>query len=177
MKTCSKCGETKHEDEYYRHTKGRYLYAHCKTCHGVMTQANSSNRDFHGERSRQKVTLSYRAGVLLRGAKRRAEEKQIEFSLDKEWVMERLAAGKCEVTGLEFDLGESTGNTRHPHTPSLDRVDSRLGYTKQNTQAVVWIYNCAKSEWTLEQFMILVKALARPLFQQALDTGKIAIVE
>jgi len=43
--------------------------------------------------------------------------------------------------------------------PSLDRVDSSKGYTKDNVQLVCRIYNTAKGNGTKEDVMKMVDAL------------------
>lgn len=37
------------------------------------------------------------------------------------------------------------------------------------------MFNQAKGEWTREQFMTLVKALAKPLFKEAIESGRLKI--
>jgi hypothetical protein len=57
----------------------------------------------------------------------------------------------CEKTGSGFLLvddgnGTSAGRSRHPRSPSLDRIDRTKGYTADNVQVVCWQYNIAKGE-------------------------------
>lgn len=87
---------------------------------------------------------------LLREARKRAKEKNLEFDL-------RLADlppfDKCPVLGLE--LKRHKNNLDHG-SPSLDRIDSAKGYIKGNVRVVSWKINQLKSNLTLEQ----VKRLA-----------------
>lgn len=44
----------------------------------------------------------------------------------------------------------------------MDRKVPQKGYTPENVQMVVWIYNAAKWTGTHEDVMVLVRALAAP---------------
>ena len=48
--------------------------------------------------------LAKQAKQMLTGAKARAQAQKVPFSLTATWVLERLHAGKCELTGLDLDL-------------------------------------------------------------------------
>lgn len=102
-------------------------------------------------------TKRARLHELLRRAKARAERKGREFDLDTDWLDGKIDIGHCEQTGIAFDM--SQGNGRSPWTPSFDRIDNSKGYTKDNTQIVVWAYNAAKGEGTDSDVLRLCKAL------------------
>ena len=91
-------------------------------------------------------------GVLRR--RRRVQDKG--FGLSKEWMTDKLKKGVCEVTGLPLDLSTPRG----PLSPSVDRIDSSLGYTEDNCQVVVFMYNLAKSNWTHDDVLVMANALA-----------------
>jgi hypothetical protein len=48
---------------------------------------------------------------------------------------------------------------RNPWSPSLDRIDPKIGYTLENTRVVVWIYNTAKNVFHDEDVMLMAQAL------------------
>lgn len=58
-----------------------------------------------------------------------------------------------------FDLSKRKG-APNPLAPSLDRIDSSLGYTDKNTRMVLHFVNNAKSDMTDEQFRTLVLVAA-----------------
>ncbi len=106
--------------------------------------------------------LRVRAGILLTSARKRAEDRGLPFSLNKEDIVRRFEAGVCEVTGIKFDLslpGRFRRFCRGPWVPSVDRVDPLKGYTPENTKVVVWAYNVAKSDFKNSDVMTLAKAL------------------
>lgn len=87
---------------------------------------------------------------LWRGARDRAAQSGVEFSLTRAWVAERLLRGECELTGIVF---RSSKNGRcSPYGPSIDRRDSSLGYTPSNCRVIVWALNMGLSEWGEELY-------------------------
>lgn len=93
-------------------------------------------------------------------ALQRSKKNCLGFDLDRDFIFQKLLVGTCEVTGIPFDL---TGGERKPHTPSIDRIDPSRGYTKDNVQLVVWIYNAAKSTFTHSDVMYLATTLSKEI--------------
>ena len=50
------------------------------------------------------------ATKLLHSCKTRSAEKKWEFGLTHDWIREKLEAGVCEVTGLNFDFKKPNEN-------------------------------------------------------------------
>jgi hypothetical protein len=117
---------------------------HCKDCH------NKKNRYRHVNR---KEDADYRASSLVRAAKQRSDDVTITVS----WVADKIAQGKCEVTGIPFDM--SPHKPARSFTPSLDRIDPKRGYHPDNVQVVCWIYNRAKGVNSAADVLTLAKAL------------------
>ena len=61
----------------------------------------------------------------------------------------RIDAGFCELTGYPFDLtpAEEKGSRRF-NGPSLDRIDSKKGYTRDNVRVVLNIVNYGLNIWS-----------------------------
>ena len=89
---------------------------------------------------------------------RRAKRCGYEFDLDREWFLEKLLIGRCEQTGIEFSR-EREGKSIPKHNPSVDRIDSNRGYTKDNCQMVIYQYNIAKSTWSDESVLEMARML------------------
>ena len=77
----------------------------------------------------------------------------------RDWIVAKITSGVCEITGIEFDLSKPNGRAR-PFSPSLDRLHSEKGYTKDNVRVVCWIYNAAKGSWTHDDVVKLAKAVS-----------------
>ncbi len=91
---------------------------------------------------REKI-LKARATKLWHRARSRNKPN---FQITKLWVERKLLIGCCEVTGIGYDYTKPKPHyNANPFAPSLDRIDSRKGYTYKNTQVVIWAFNVAKS--------------------------------
>lgn len=108
----------------------------------------------------RRTKVSSLATCLYLAAKSRQKKKNpiAPFDITKEWVEEKIKAGLCEATGIEFSLS-LTDTLKRPFSPSIDKKDSKGFYTKENCQVVCFIYNVCKSEFTHDDVMIMVKAL------------------
>lgn len=140
----------------------------CRPCNlerkrGVAARAQSLEA---GAATNRAKTAAYRqtprgrAGVLVWFAERRAKDTNRPYALDVDAIANRIAAGRCEVTGISFDM--APGPDKHhsnPWAPSLDRKNSSGGYTSDNVQVVCAAYNYAKSEWSADVLLRLARAI------------------
>lgn len=90
-----------------------------------------------------------RAYNLFFAARQRANKKNLEFDLDLDWVYDNITKF-CPMTNLPFQLYNNGNNyaNRHALTPSIDRIDPRKGYVKDNCRIVIWWYNVAKQQYS-----------------------------
>jgi hypothetical protein len=184
-------------DFYTKRKKGRdYLDSYCKSCSQRMARERYSKRgpeyqrlksaeyrakhpdkireyrnrflDKNGSQYlRYRNTMDGRARNLWDAAKTNARNKGLPFALEKAWILERLAVGVCEETGLALSMEQpETGKRRNPRAPSLDRIDPTLGYIPSNVRLVCWQYNAAKSEFGVEVLKEMVEALSQRLDNQ-----------
>ena len=110
---------------------------------------------------RSRTSVEARARAMLRTSQTRARSKGWDFDLDLPWILDRLLRGRCEATGLELSLVEHPTAYRHPRSPSVDRLDSKGGYTKGNCQIVATIHYLSKGEWLVTDHLAYVEACAR----------------
>jgi hypothetical protein len=82
-------------------------------------------------------------------AKMRAKAKGIDFDITVEWAIEQMKDSdyRCPVSGIPFDVKESVASFARPHAPSLDRINSKGGYTKDNVRVVTYAVNMAVADW------------------------------
>lgn len=112
---------------------------------------------------RQKEYRTARAkrpwNAVLQNAQSRALKKKLAFNLTREWA-ERNWTGRCALTNLPF----SFGNRHHyPFAPSMDRIDSGLGYTTDNCRFVLFAVNSFKGVGTDAEMLTIAKALVSEL--------------
>lgn len=85
---------------------------------------------------------------MFRGARQRSIEKNREITITAEDVKDLLIQQnkKCKLSGIEFDTSRS-------YKPSIDRIDSNKGYTKDNIQLICLIINKMKSNLNQKEFI------------------------
>jgi hypothetical protein len=93
--------------------------------------------------ARQSASLLQQAESAFYSAQRNAKSSGVLFSLTKNDVLEMFARGgrKCALTGIPFSLERVNGSRRRPFIPSIDRIDSKGGYTADNVRLVIWAMN------------------------------------
>jgi hypothetical protein len=62
---------------------------------------------------------------------------------------------KCALTNVTFNIESKW------YKPSLDRIDSNKGYTKNNIRLVAWIVNHCRGDLTDNDFIDMCKKVAR----------------
>lgn len=116
------------------------------------------------KKSREKYAFSVngRASKMLRSAKNRAKKSNLNYELDKEWLIEKLKNEKCEMSGIKFSFEKPyKGYQYNPYSPSIDRHDPKKGYTKANSRVVITAYNIAKNQWNQKHFRKIMRAIVR----------------
>ena len=149
MKACFCCKTNKPYDLFFKHAQTADGYhSWCKEC---CTEGN--------KRSRAKLnsTIEGRASVFLRNAKRAAQERQQEFALTVDDIVGcwNSQANICAYSGRVMTL--EAGNL---HTVSIERIDSNVGYTSENTILVCQAINRMKSDFGFEDFYNLCRDVA-----------------
>lgn len=115
----------------------------------------------------------YVASRLYRAAKASAKARGIDFSITLQEVRDLLdrAGGRCELTGLHFSMETVSGARRRPYAPSLDRIDGRSGYQKDNLRVICAALNIAISDFGLPVLMTLARRLGKNIPQRNISGG------
>lgn len=133
LKVCKYCGET-NQDSFFYLTKNV-----CNNCIGSYSIAKNE---------------SY-ADLLYKNSKSSRKNKIFNYTLTKEYIMDVLDSqkGKCAYSGMEFSLHDKRS------MPTIDRIDSSLGYEIGNIAIVRLDVNIMKSNLSLSDFKILIDQL------------------
>ncbi len=125
-----------------------------------MKKWRKENKKEISNRHREyRLTPDGRAACLVTAAKSRSLKKGLPFDLDIKEIAQKIKNGRCEVTGLEFDLTKSKG----AFSPSLDQIVPGAGYTADNVQVVVFIYNTCKGGFDAKDIDLFLRTFANRL--------------
>lgn len=81
---------------------------------------------------------------ILNGTRSRAKERGIDFNLDLKDIVIPETCPICQIP-LKYS------SKRTNNTPSIDRINNSLGYTKGNVRVISWRANRLKSNITKEE--------------------------
>lgn len=101
-------------------------------------------REKRRENTRNNTTKNYLSSKsLLRRAKVRAKEKNLEFDIEESDI---VIPDVCPILKTPFII-------RTPYTASLDKIDNTLGYVKGNIQVISRKANMMKSDASREELI------------------------
>lgn len=133
MKVCSKCGVLKSLDEYHNNARAKDgKFAKCKPCILVYNS------------QREKFARSYKQ-VMVRAARHRAKIGGYPCTIG---VNDIDIPTHCPI--LHIELVMASGR-RADNSPSLDKIDPRLGYVPGNVRVISSRANTAKNNLTPEE--------------------------
>jgi hypothetical protein len=99
-------------------------------------------------------------------ARRRAEKAGKPFDLTQDFLRKLLDAqgGCCALTGIPME--EPKRGRNNPFVLSLDRIDSRGGYTQDNVRLVIFAMNAALGPWGEDVFYRIAAAYLERINRQ-----------
>lgn len=167
VKTCSKCKETKPISDFTRNNNAKdKLTSWCKSCCKIARDSyyqinkekinlkqkewRENNADYRKQKRLEKRREDPRKTILY-SAKHRAIKKGLDFNLTLDDI---IIPEICPVLGISLDLYQ---DTQKRSSPSLDRIDPKLGYTKDNVQVISWLANTMKQDADKEHLLKFAK--------------------
>jgi len=169
--TNKECGLEKPLDCFYKQKSGSAdgLQRWCKDCskksvkkyvadHPETTKTNNK-RYFDSPKG---VARSLLAHSRQRASGKDVRERVMDHDIDIDFVLPRVMAGYCELTGWPFRFG---GGDRDFFKPSLDRIDSSQGYTKSNTRVVCWGVNDILGHHGQDKLLEVADAIRRNTYE------------
>jgi hypothetical protein len=151
-KRCNICCEMKLKSEF-RYRRGEWVNSVCKSCES-------------------KNILSYRTmtkeGVvaeILRRKRHYCQRNNLEFDLTKKYLLDRLESNNwcCELTNIPLRAIKTTLDEKyqgfHLDSISIDRINHKGGYTKDNIRVILNQVNIFRSNGSDEKMYEIAKAL------------------
>lgn len=152
QKICTRCPEKGPQpiDNFHRCRKNPtalwHYHSMCKLCSAANQRKYKKTRP-----SRLDI-----AHILMESKRKRVKQGQynhngvlIPFSIgvaDVKTVLARQTIDnivRCAVTHVELSL-----DSKHPHFPSIDRIDNDRGYEPDNIRITTRFYNIARNTWS-----------------------------
>ena len=178
VKQCSRCGEVKHYADYYLRKSGTPMGTRCKKCLCEINREKWADPS-HKERCSEKRKLYHqtnreallvrsadyyktkrgRVKSMMKTARRRSNKFGEKPHITEEFLLELLEPGVCSVTGIAFCYEPVKNYKCNPYAPSIDRIDSNVGYIKQNVRMVIWQYNLMKGEISDSELLLICERL------------------
>jgi hypothetical protein len=162
QKGCScPCGETNPE-QFYKNTTKK-----CRKCQAEISRLRYVNKSASEKKAYIAQGKGWRENNIIRirliAAKNRAIKKGLDFDIDEPFIIEMLAKqnNRCKYSKLLLDLsiiGSEKGFLNN-YTLSIDRVNSKGGYTKDNVVLVAGIVNAMKNDLEETEFLNVIKAI------------------
>lgn len=92
-----------------------------------------------------------------------AKERGIPFDLSTAEIygMMRTTEFRCAVSGIAFSRKAGPNAAPDPWSASLDRIEPRHGYTKENIRVVCLIANLGMNRWGYDALLRLSRAVVR----------------
>lgn len=148
---CEECGKplVRTTPKYGKRVFDRDLCPRCIK-HAVMSM--------HGGRTANWTGSDHFAGSLINGWRSSAKRRGHRWNLTKEDLDKQFVAqgGICALSGVTMIIDKSS-----PYRPSLDRIDSALGYDVSNIQFVCSVVNIMKNKLPENLFIHLCSCITR----------------
>ena len=157
MKKCNKCLEQKQESDYHNGSI-------CKICVNKTRREKYANGDsVRILAQKNKRRKEDPASELIRCAKHRSKLNNILFDLQKSDV---IIPDICPMLGIKLFTGNGVLGD---NSPTLDRIDSTLGYTKDNIQVISYRANRIKNDATVEELEKIVEYMKKVVDRRSRD--------
>lgn len=141
MKFCSKCKAEKDYSAFGKHSKQKDgLRSVCKECR------KKESSKAYTEQDKQKH--------ILASIKSRAKRLNVEFDLEYE---DLNPPEYCPVFNVRLERIAPYSKDKKYFSPSVDRIDPKRGYTKDNIQIISFLANVMKHNATKDQLIMFAE--------------------
>jgi hypothetical protein len=147
LRPCSACHEILPATAtYFYATTGRSLSSECRSCFRERSSRNQKKRHHAGG-------VEYHLAYITRAARQRARRDKIAYDIDATYLHQLLdlQSGLCAISKVPLTFTKGSGHIAT--NASIDRIDPKKGYTKDNVQLLAFQVNAMKSNLNIDQLM------------------------
>ena len=162
MRFCKKCNEEKPFEEFYKKIRGKYISFECKKCCkeyrlNNLNTIKAKKKIYANTKpsfllsSYYSMTGQYRRKIRENFPKERLKSYEVSISkeefLDMVNTYEKEKGFVCQATNMPLTnlRNLDTGVKNCPTNFSVDRLDTQIGYSKENIIFVSWEFNQRKN--------------------------------
>lgn len=162
QKTCKDCQKKRNSE--YRANKKEYFDAKNKEHYKKENNKERYKKyqeNYKERHSNFSKTIRGKLYDLLEAARGRAKKNNIPIDIDLNYLLElyEQQGGKCKLTNLNFTLNtRKEGQHFNPFNPSIDKINHKGGYTKENIRLVCVIVNLSLNEFGEDNFKLMCEA-------------------
>lgn len=108
----------------------------------------------------RKFTPEGRAAEIVRRTKSFCKTHNLPFDLDKDWILLTLESQKwkCALTGIEMTKNSANSGFAW-NSLSIDRIDAKKGYVKENVRFILNIVNLFRNDGNDDRMYLIAQAL------------------
>ena len=170
-KFCSSCKEAKSLFEFTKNNASPDgLQYKCRSC-DLEYQKNRriQNKDQILDYSRnyqknKRKNFEFRLQMLLNASKQRSKKKSRENNLTLDDIKSIYPEdGLCPIFGTKLIFGDAGFRE---DSPSIDRIDSTKGYTKNNVQIISWKANRIKMNSSVEELELILAYMKQGIWHE-----------
>ena len=161
-KICRNCKQEKLLEKYqlFKSHNGKEYSRHtCRDCINLRTLSKETPSDKRQKANREKKRRESWEYSMFHQAKQRSIKKSIPFDLDQEYIKSILTES-CPILGIPLKKG--TGSFSD-NSPSLDRINPKLGYVKGNVKVVSDRANRIKRDASIEELKAIINYMENNL--------------
>jgi hypothetical protein len=160
-KPCNICKVTKSLFDFTKNSSSSDgLQYRCRPC-DLEYQKNRriNNKDelllySRNYQANRRKDFEYRLQMLLNASKQRSKKKSRENKLTIQDIKDIFPKdGLCPIFGTPLVFGDAGFRES---SPSIDRIDSTKGYTKDNIQIISWKANRMKTNSSIEELELIL---------------------
>lgn len=160
-KLCAECKTNKQLVDFaINRTNKDGLQRLCKSCDNARQKKRRlikrpETREWEKKyREKTRGVFSVRLRALLNASRQRATTKNRDHTITLDDLIALYPAdGKCPVYGTKLEFGNAGFRE---NSPSIDRIDSNKGYTRDNIQIISWKANRLKAWATVDDLEMLL---------------------